>query len=362
MNILLLTATDSGCWKWRGKIPAKYLRRRGHTVQVFDRKTKQYDRPDVVVFFRTDFVEADEILAWAKAERIRIVFDTDDALDVIPISNPAANVVGRFIGEYHKLAEAADVITTTTPTLAAHLRARNPNVVVLPNSVDPEEWQSQAPNNQVKRIGWTGGSTHFNDLGMIAEAVRIAQKRKPFTFVMQGLCSERTPLDCYEGNKRAFGKPFVESQFGKSMKWFLDKLRGISGEFCPSVPVDQHADRIQSLRLDVGLAPLVEGRFNSYKSSIKFYEYAMAGAATIASRVLPYSAEVPNLVRNTTAAWADALTTAAGMDHTAAARVEREWVMEHRNMERNIALWEAAYQPELSRQPVEELELATTGR
>jgi hypothetical protein len=127
------------------------------------------------------------------------------------------------------------------------------------------------------------------------------------------------------------------------MKWFLDRIMMISGEFHPSVPVDQHAARIQSLKLDVGLAPLVEGRFNSYKSCIKFYEYALAGAATIASRVLPYSLECPTVVRNTTAAWADVLTEAADSDQTLAAKQQHEWVMEYRNMERNVELWEAAY-------------------
>ena len=40
MNICLLTETQSGCYKWRGAIPAKYLSRRGHKVQIFSNQKR----------------------------------------------------------------------------------------------------------------------------------------------------------------------------------------------------------------------------------------------------------------------------------------------------------------------------------
>ena len=91
------------------------------------------------------------------------------------------------LGLYDFLLENADVVTTTTPVLADDLRQRNPNVVVLPNSVDPEDW-SIRPRGEDVRIGWTGSATHFHDLAVALPAMRELQKRHPFTLVLQGLC------------------------------------------------------------------------------------------------------------------------------------------------------------------------------
>src|SRR5581483_7132044 len=158
MNIFLLTETSSGCYKWRGAIPAKYLRRRGHHVQVFAMTgSASYTAPDVMVFYRAHFQEGEKMMAWCRKNGIRIVFDTDDALHLVPPENPHHIVIRPRIQLYESLLRNADVVTTTTPTLAAHLRTFNPNVVVIPNSLDPEEW----PANPIRksggpiRVGWT---------------------------------------------------------------------------------------------------------------------------------------------------------------------------------------------------------------
>ncbi len=66
MKIFLLTETSSGCYKWRGAIPAKYLRRRGHQVQVFAQNTEALEAPDVMVFYRAHFQEGVKLYDWCK--------------------------------------------------------------------------------------------------------------------------------------------------------------------------------------------------------------------------------------------------------------------------------------------------------
>ena len=90
------------------------------------------------------------------------------------------------------------------------------------------------------------------------------------------------------------GKPFVNSPLGKSIKRLLDELAGIRYEFHPMVPFSQHAEKVCELALNIGIAPLVEDNFNRNKSCIKYYEYALSGAVTVASRVLPYSDRSPH--------------------------------------------------------------------
>src|SRR5580704_10489314 len=184
MKIFFLTEMFSGCFKWRAAVPAKYLRRRGHNIQLFADQLETYETPDVLVI-RTHYPGIEPLIAWCKSKAIRVVYDTDDALDLVPKENLNYWNLQKRMSSYHFLLETADVVTTTTPVLAAHLRERNPNVVTLPNSVDPEMW-TVVPRSRPTRVGWTGSATHFHDLLVALDAIRELQKRHTFTFVLQG--------------------------------------------------------------------------------------------------------------------------------------------------------------------------------
>ena len=132
MNIFLMTETQSGCYRWRGAIPAKYLFRRGHTVQILAGQSQAVEAPDAIIFYRAHFPQGLKILEWCKRNRIRVVFDTDDALELVPPENLNYKAIQSRLEIYELLLKHADVVTTTTETLAAHLRSWNPNVVVIP--------------------------------------------------------------------------------------------------------------------------------------------------------------------------------------------------------------------------------------
>jgi glycosyltransferase involved in cell wall biosynthesis len=342
MKLFLLTENQSGCYKWRTAIPAKYLARRGHQVQLLTGDPSQCEAPDVIVFFRAHFEHARVIAAWCKKNSIRVVFDTDDALELVPEENLNYGPLQPRLPIYHHMLEVADVVTTTTPTLADHLRAKNSNVVVLPNSVDPEEW-SPRPRGKELRIGWSGSPTHFADLNLVLDAVRELQKKYPFTFVLQGLCKEPSIDELYENLLSELGKKFFETPLGRSIKRFRERLSGIKYEFHPGVRVDQHAQKVCDLALDIGIAPLTDDAFNRNKSCVKYYEYAMSGAVTVASHVKPYSDEVSILAKNNRESWKYKLEFAINSDREALWRGQRDWVLEHRNIQRNVDLWESAY-------------------
>ncbi|GHV55256.1 hypothetical protein FACS1894206_09450 [Deltaproteobacteria bacterium] len=67
-----------------------------------------------------------------------------------------------------------------------------------------------------------------------------------------------------------------------------------------------------SIHNGIGIIPLDSSPFSSCKSAIKFYHYAMCGIVSIASNVLPYSAEVAHgksgwLTANMTDNWLSAM-------------------------------------------------------
>ena len=55
------------------------------------------------------------------------------------------------------------------------------------------------------------------------------------------------------------------------------------------VPVTEFPDRLMRERFDIALAPLAANPFNEARSNLKFLEYSLAGAATVASAVGPFS-------------------------------------------------------------------------
>jgi hypothetical protein len=339
MNIFLLTETESGCYKWRGAIPAKYLTRRGHTVQIFSGNPTAHEAPDVMMFFRAHFVEAVKLVGFCKKHGIRVVFDTDDALDLVPRENVNYASLQARLPVYDFMLRTADVVTTTTPTLGNYLRRWNSNVVVLPNSVDPEEWDPAARSSE-PRVGWTGSATHFEDLAVVLDAVREVQKKYSFKFVLQGICNHPSIEEFSQVLEVQWSKAQWATPLGKAVRRFLDKLSEIRYEFYPNVPVFDHARKVCELALDVGIAPLSDHPFNHHKSCIKYYEYAMSGAITVASHVLPYSTEVPITAKNRRESWKEKLEYALTGNRTPLLEAQRNWVLEHRNMQKNVELWE----------------------
>jgi len=66
--------------------------------------------------------------------------------------------------------------------------------------------------------------------------------------------------------------------------WLPKKLRGLPNlQIVTGVNVERFPVTLKALQIDLGLAPLADEAFNACKSGIKFYEYSLAGAATIAS-------------------------------------------------------------------------------
>jgi hypothetical protein len=110
----------------------------------------------------------------------------------------------------------------------------------------------------------------------------------------------------------------------------------------------RHSEKVCELGLDIGIAPLVEDTFNQHKSCIKYYEYALSGAITVASRVLPYSTEVPITAKNSRQSWKETLEPLLDADRDRIWREQRDWVLTHRNMQRNVELWEQVYSGELT--------------
>jgi hypothetical protein len=105
--------------------------------------------------------------------------------------------------------------------------------------------------------------------------------------------------------------------------------------------MERYFDALPALDLDLGLCPLVDAAFNRHKSAIKFYEYAVTGTMTVASRVVPYLDEVSVTVPDDTDAWSDAMEHWLLDERARDEELERQraFVLRERNIERLAERW-----------------------
>jgi len=318
-------------------------------VTVTSLKKFPYDaHPDIAVFLRGFRADVASCLSHLRAIGAKIVYDTDDALDMVPQESPVYWHYISMMGSVITLWEQADLITTTTPRLASHLRTRNTNVLILPNCVDAGEWAATSRGAGRCRVGFQGGETHIADLLLVLEPLKALKGKYEIDFVIQGISPPGKTLAAWHKDCSLIGEDvFHHSSLGEQLSALLASLKGMSYTSVPSVPVDGHPKLLQSLAIDVGLCPLRQGPFNGLKSCLKYYEYAMAGALTIASRVEPFIHEVgfEYTAENTFSSWQEALTrfVTEPRKRTDVAASQRAWVVANRAIESNIRLWEEAY-------------------
>lgn len=163
---------------------------------------------------------------------------------------------------------SADLVTCTTEILAEKLRTINPNVAVLPNLMDFNQYPKIELVKKNIRIGWQGGVSHFEDLHMVRDAIgEILKKYPQVTFV-------------YSGDMKLYG------MFRKFPMERVEVHNWVNYEVYPY--------KLACLNLDIGLCPVTENEFNRNKSAIKYFEYSMVGAASIASDWSPYKECITN--------------------------------------------------------------------
>lgn len=256
---------ESGSRYWRLEHPFKYLdREEGFDIRLGNGINEDEVRNSDVYVLQScvDKAGIGLLYAYQQERGLKIVVDVDDHLEVDK-DNP------HFIEHENAKAyevikttvEIADMVTTTTPYLKRYLDTLNKNVVVLPNYMDMEFWDGEVlPNtsNEI-RIGYLGSMTHYEDVKHIRESLLTILEAHPEVKLI--LVGDLRYRDLFEGFN-------VDVQLG--------------------VPFENYPSKLRGLRLDIGIAPLQEKRFNNYKSPIKAMEYGLCGIPVVASRTRFY--------------------------------------------------------------------------
>lgn len=268
MHIHGLTVDRGGCFYYRIKQPLKALRDRGHWTSwgsVIDDGTMA--RADVIVAQMLNFPTTCQTWKqWAARGDKLLVWEADD--DITAVHKQAAH--GKVyenpetVPRMGEMIAAAHLVTVTTEALAKVYRQWNPHVVVLPNYVPDDLVKTPMPprghgGRERLVLGYTGSPSHRDDF----EAWSLTYAR------WMRHNADRTTLRLYGPDRPPIGMPAT---------WR-----------CEIQPwQNMTEDYLTGLRMDVGIAPVLDTRFNRGKSGIKALEYGALGIPAVVSNLQQY--------------------------------------------------------------------------
>lgn len=246
-------------------------------VRTPENKMAAAKAADVVVFHRPDDPRKLNLARALKEAGRKVVFDNDDTfkddggfrfneyMDKARFESGMARVnttLDAFVRE-------ADLVTASTKFLAEEYRQLNPNVVVLPNCVDPFYYDEplRNENESVTRIGVTGSVGVTADLEVLKPIVDHYKDRPDVKIVFFSLPKNREDK-------------IMRELYSEEYKWIdsiIDKV-----EWQPFVDQECYYDILNQLRLDMMIIPRADNYFNRCKSNLKFLEASMFEIPVIA--------------------------------------------------------------------------------
>ena len=290
MNVYFINAGYEGCYYVRSFLPMYVNGWSGDRLSIYEPQKDGFTighemlNHEYLVFQRpmdTPRLEAAKLL---KQRGHKIIFDNDDTYKISPMGKfyerKKLKEIQRNLDEFIRL---ADLVTTTTEYLANEYRKLNKNVVVLPNCVDPDDWDTPLRNETDKiRIGVVGSTTTTGDQKVLKPILDWLNKRDDVQIVLFGL----PPID--KGTK-------LLRKLYKEEIYFWDKY---NIEWQPFVPMSEYFETLNELRLDIMLIPRQDNYFNRCKSNIKFLEASMLEIPVIAQGFKdgnsPYQKDIVN--------------------------------------------------------------------
>ena len=216
----------------------------------------------------------------------------------------------------------ADLVTATTDKLAEFAKGFNKNVRVLPNSINFDSlWKLPLKTNKQLRVGWSGGTSHYEDWFSIKEPLNKLLREYKFKLVMAG----------------------------NHFKGTIDEDLRHLVEYHPWIDFTGHSYRMMCLNLDLAIIPLADLPFNHFKSSIKWYEMSAIRVPSVVSMVGPYPIDIVD--GDTALGYVDAISFVKSLSSLLESVSLRKkigknaynWVFKHRNAKTNARMWTDAY-------------------
>ena len=311
-----------------------------------EQKAKAIVDADVVVFHRP---EKDYQLTMAKKLKEagkKIVFDNDDTykdhngfkFNDYMTEEKAKKGLGELDENISAFIKEADLVTCTTEVLKKEYEQINPNVVVLPNCVDPFYYPEPKRNEtDVVRIGITGSVGITSDVEVLKPIIEHYQHDPRVRLVLLSLPPE--------GDNEIYKKLYVDEYA------FWNK---VNIEWHSFVKSDVYYEYLNDLKLDVVIIPRSDSLFNRCKSNLKFLENSMLEIPSIGQSFptgdSPYEVNPADkdylLLATDTASWIAQIETLITnkVARRDLGRRAKEYVENNYSIEKHAHRWKEAYE------------------
>ncbi len=274
---------------------------------------------DVVVMHR--LMTENQARVFSLVNKKKIVVDNDDTYkDPIGIKGRLRKFANQIDNNLSKFIKRADLVTVSTEFLKSEYEKINSNVVVLPNCVDPDDWQINKPLFKNKfRVGIIG-SVAYDDFKICYDDLKRLGEEKDVEIVVLGDKKE-------------------------TASW-----KGIKCEYHPYVSFEKYPKVLNDLNLDIMAIPREDNYFNRCKSKLKFLEASMLEIPVLAQGFSdgnsPY--QNPNDAQHMIIVyknWYDAIMQAKQeREHLAKmAKGAKQYVLENYNIKTKAKLWKIQY-------------------
>lgn len=185
----------------------------------------------------------------------------------------------------HEQLRAAAMVTVSTPYLKSLYDKYNKNVVVVPNAIDFEVWHKVEPvDDGLVRIGLFGSNSHYKDWREAIDAVkRILDEYPNARFFFNGW------LVMEEGKE---GAAIYEMKRHFKFPDYFEKMGLLEHPQCEifePTEIQDYPKWLMDKRIDIGLAPLLDTKFNESKSNLKYIEFGAMGVSGVYADLEPYS-------------------------------------------------------------------------
>lgn len=280
MKVYYVGSGLQGCYYVRCLLPLQANGWDGDKTSIRDHirpgenKAAAANAAEVVVFHRPDDPKKLALAKILKSAGKKIVFDNDDTL-----KDDGGFKFNEFLNEERfkkgmanlnetvdEFVKFADLVTCSTEFLAKEYRQLNPNVFVLPNCVDPFEYDEPLLNEtDVVRIGIVGSVAITSDMEVLKPIVEKYHNDKRVQIVLFSM-----PPGTQD--------KIVRELYSDEYKFW----ESVNIEWQTFVPNQDYLRTLNELRLDMMIIPRADNLFNRCKSNLKFLEASMFEIPVIA--------------------------------------------------------------------------------
>lgn len=251
----LLNEKDDRTFYSRGNYFRKFIiYLKSWKIRIADwAKASQYD---IIFIYRDALITGSTFFEKKFAKtRAKIIYDFDDAIWLHGVSE--ANSKFSFLknpGKTKKIIQLSDIVIVGNQFLASYALQFNKNVVIIPSTINTDEYKSKPFNDEKEEIciGWTGSPTTIKHF---ITAIPVLKK--------------------------------IKGKYGNKI---LFKIIGDENYYCSElntqgIPWSATTEVDDLLSLDIGIMPLPDNEWEKGKCGMKGLQYMGLGIPTVMSPV-----------------------------------------------------------------------------